>query len=122
MNNGTYIYEHILRNGDMMNAIDMCISACMQNCTIQPGRIPELVLTIVTLLNSINIKNIKGKINKEDIRELFDHFYQYIVDKHTLEFDTNEFGSAEMYNLYKTCIDLVIVQLKCYTPSSKKCL
>jgi hypothetical protein len=117
MNNGTYIFEIILKQPELMNIFDQYISQTITNGLIEIHNIPKLVLNISRLINNyLNDKlyklNIKCK--EDDINIILEHFYIYITDKIHIEFNSDEF-----YSVYTSCVQLSIMK---YKYSNKKAL
>ena len=110
MEQGTYIFEFLLRQNQIMKVFDDCINLYIQNGTINSLKVPELVLTIVSIINNSVLHLLNNqKINycDEDIIVLLDHFYTYISQKITIEFN-----SKEVYDIYKISVKLSIMRFR----------
>ena len=110
MENGTYIFEFLLRQNQIMKVFDDCINLYIQNGTINSLKVPELVLTIVSIINNSVLHLLNNqKINycDEDIIVLLDHFYTYITQKITIEFN-----SKEVYDIYNISVKLSIMRFR----------
>jgi len=110
MENGTYIFEFLLRQNQIIKVFDDCINLYIQNGTINSLKVPELVLTIVSIINNSVLQLLNNqKINycDEDIIVLLDHFYTYITQKITIEFN-----SKEVYDIYNISVKLSIMRFR----------
>lgn len=110
MENGTYIFEFLLRQNQIMKVFDDCINLYIQNGTINSLNVPNLVLSIVNITNN-NVFHLlnkqKIKYCDEDIIIFLDHFYTYITQKITIEFN-----SKELYDIYNISVNLAIMRFK----------
>ena len=107
---GTYIFEFLLRQNQIIKLFDDCINLYIQNGIINSLKVPELVLSIVSIINNsvLHLLN-KQKIKycDEDIIVLLDHFYTYITQKITIEFN-----SKEVYDIYNISVKLSIMRFR----------
>lgn len=110
MENGAYIFEFLLRQNQIMKLFDYCINIYIQDGKINTLNVPNLVLSIVSIINN-NIFHLlnkqKIKYCDEDIIVLLDHFYTYITEKITIEFN-----SKEVYDIYNISVKLAIMRFK----------
>jgi len=110
MDNGTHIFEFLLKNNEIMKFFDDSINVYIKNGNLNSLKVPELVLCIVTIINNICLpllEKFKFKYYDEDIILLLEHFYTYITQKITIEFN-----SKELYDIYNISVKLAIMKFK----------
>ena len=118
-NNSLFIFETLLRDNIFMSTIDNYIGKKIElnskvNKTFESKNAPELVLLLSSLLlHSNNYINVEKNIRDDnDIRELFELFYDYIVNK-IEELIKGAYSHKEEFKLlYDICCRLVILKFK----------
>ena len=116
-NNATFIFECLLRDNAFMSALDKYIDTTLQNTmTFSTENVPSLVLLIMTLLtqgkNYIDVgKNLK---NDEELKQLLEIFYDYIVARIQI-YTTSKgqiFQEPEFKISFDICIKLAVMKIK----------
>lgn len=125
--NGTYIFECLLRHSSIMHIIDNDIinKYITQTDGYTIGlNIPKIVLEIIILITrNIEFKSIlkrvlkMNKYTESDIISVMEHFYTYIIQKIPFEFN-----SSESYHIYNTCVNLAIMKINYSEYSGLLCL
>ena len=118
-NNSLFIFETLLRDNIFMSTIDNYLEKKIElnpkiNKTFESKNAPELVLLLSSLLlHSNNYINVEKNIRDDnDIRELFELFYVYIVNK-IEELIKGPYSHKEEFNLlYDISCRLVILKFK----------
>jgi hypothetical protein len=116
-NNATFIFECLLRDNAFMGALDKYIDTTLQNTmTFSVENVPSLVLLIMTLLtqgkNYIDVgKNLK---NDEELKQLLEIFYDYIVARiQTYTAAKGQiFQEPEFKISFDICIKLAVMKIK----------
>ena len=117
VNNATFIFECLLRDNTFMSALDKYIDTTLQNTmTFSTENVPSLVLLIMTLLtqgkNYIDVgKNLK---NDEELKQLLEIFYDYIVARIQI-YTTSKgqiFQEPEFKISFDICIKLAVMKIK----------
>ena len=116
-NNATFIFECLLRDNAFMSALDKYIDTTLKNTmTFSAENVPSLVLLVMTLLtqrgNYIDIeKNLK---NDEELKQLLEIFYNYIVARIQTYITTNKhiFQEPEFKISFDICIKLAVMKIK----------
>ncbi len=117
VNNATFIFECLLRDNAFMSALDKYIDTTLQNTmNFSTENVPSLVLLIMTLLtqgkNYIDVgKNLK---NDEELKQLLEIFYDYIVSRiKTYTTAKGEiFQEPEFKISFDICIKLAVMKIK----------
>jgi hypothetical protein len=122
MEDGTFIFEYLLRQKNCMDVIDNLIINYLikNNNTINLAYVPEFVLLITSIIKTnylLIIKQLKIKnINDNAIQLIMEHFYNYITSKIKTEFNSNE-----LYKVYYACVNLAIMKIKYSSHSGMLC-
>ena len=127
IDNGTYIFECLLRQSSMMYIIDndIIIKYITQSDGYTIGmNLPKMVLELILLitrnsqLKSILKRGLKiNKYTESDIISVMEYFYTYISQK--IQF---EFNSEELHDIYMTCVHLAIMKINYSEYSGLLCL
>ena len=118
-NNSLFIFETLLRSNIFMTSIDNYLEKKIElnpkiNKTFESKNAPEVVLLLSSLLlHSNNYINVEKNIRDDnDIRELFELFYVYIVNK-IEELIKGAYSDKEEFKLlYDISCRLVILKFK----------
>lgn len=112
MENGTLIFEYLLRQ-KCMNQVDNLINNYLiNNNMIDVSYIPDFVFMIASIIqnNYLIISKQLGlklnSINNNSIEIIMGHFYNYIVSKINTEFNSRDF-----YKIYNTCVNLANMRI-----------
>ena len=117
INNATFIFECLLRDNAFMSDLDKYIDTTLQNTmTFSVENVPSLVLLIMNLLtqgeNYIDVgKNLK---NDEELKQLLEIFYDYIVARIQI-YTTSKgqiFQEPEFKISFDICIKLAVMKIK----------
>ena len=123
--NALFVFECLLRDNTFMACIDNYITTTINSTkTFDAKNVPQMVLLLMTLFtrsnNFVDVgKNIK---NDEELQQLLDIFYNYIIDRIKDEpaltaFDKNEFKIS-----YDICVRLAVLKLKFKGKNTFKCI
>ena len=126
-NNALFVFECLLRDNTFMDCIDDYISTTINSTkTFDAKNVPALVLIIMTLLSKTKPKthidvgqNIK---NDEELSQLLDVFYNYIIDRIKDEPELKVFDKNEFKISYDICVRLAVLKLKFKNKNTFSCL
>ena len=121
MNNATYVFEVLLRDNDFMGRFDNYIYNFSQDGALAIKNVPELVLSLMLLLQTKVLsrgkdarlkqncwgryKNPEFNLTIEDTRLLLDLYRNYVLDK----ISCTEKFVKEFTSIYNTCVSLALL-------------
>jgi hypothetical protein len=125
--NALFVFECLLRDNTFMACIDNYISTIINSTkTFDAKNVPALVLLVMTLLTKsksesyVDVgKNIK---NDEELSQLLDIFYNYIIDRIKDEPELKVFDKKEFKISYDICVRLAVMKLKFKNKNTFSCL
>ena len=109
--NAIFIFEHLLRDNEIMNKIDDSVIRILQNKkTIDVSNIPELVLFLMNLIAEYNgFINIRKNLKDEtDLKDLLFVFYNYIQTK----IIDCSFNQTKFKKMFEISINLAVMNIK----------
>jgi hypothetical protein len=108
MEKHTFVFESLLWDKVFMGKIDNCISSFIIYGTVKTINIPQLVISIVELLQTKILNGRKKEtLSLNDTYELMNLYREYIIGKIICEFNVEEFNK-----MYNSCIKLLTIVLK----------
>ena len=122
--NALFLFDCLLRDNTFMSTIDIYISNTIFIAkTVDAKHVPQLVLILMTLLIKHKTYKIERNLkNDNELQQLFDIFYTYIVSKIKENPNLIEFDATEFKKSYDICIRLAILKIKFKAERGLACL
>jgi hypothetical protein len=120
--NAIFVFECLLRDNTFMSCIDeYIVSTIFVTKTFDAKNVPQMVLILMTLLTrGTNFIEKKIKTDNE-LQQLLEIFYNYIIDRIKENPNLIEFNVQDFKKSYDICVRLAVMKLQFSGKSAFSC-